>query len=132
MEKYFEVGQTVYDVRFGQGEVYKIDSGTNDYPIRVGFISGIEKYTTDGKYSVCSVNISLFQTAPIITPNVPIIEFTHLELVLVRDLYDWAVRYYSHFENGKHYCFSNQKTEGDSNYWSKIMKITNNTILPPN
>jgi len=128
--KYFEVGQKVWDFRYGDGMVSGDDILDGVHPIRVRFESHEQRYTTDGKHSLVSSYITLFQTAPIITPNVPIIEFEQGELVLVRDWGEWLVRYYSHFKNDKHWCFTNQLTKGFTTPWKEIVKITNNPLLP--
>lgn len=128
MEKYFKVGQKACDIRYGEGTV--IDTNYNgDYHILVEFspLFSIE-YTFDGRETI-EENIILFQTAPIITPNVPIIEFEKGELVLVRNGNQWFMRYYSHFENNKHYCFENQNKEGTVSLWKQTNKYNDNPLL---
>lgn len=128
MEKYFKVGMKVWDVSFGEGKVVQIHDD-NLYPIRVEFAKKIARYTYDGKYLTNVTNTSLYQTEPILTPNVPINEFEQDELVLVRDLGEWLLRYFSHFEDGKYWCYSNQRTEGNVNAWNQISKLTDNPLL---
>ena len=128
MEKYFKVGQLAFDVNHGKGEVISTNK-TKDYPISVKFDSFTQSYTIDGKYTK-GCNPSLFQTAPIITPNVPIIEFKQGELVLARDFGEWFVRHYSHFQYDEHWCFCHQQTKGTVTAWNEIIKLTDNLILP--
>lgn len=128
MEKYFEIGQKVWDVRFGEGVVISVEYSP-DYPIEVKFESGYQRYTNDGIWRRGDSYPSLFQTAPIITPNVPIVEFEKGELVWVRHTDDWYVRFFSHSENGKNYCFYVQKNEGDVFCWSETRKFTDNPLL---
>ena len=53
---------------------------------------------------------------------VKITEFKQGELVFVRDFGEWYYRYYSHYENGKHFCFFHQQREGNTNTWKEIKK----------
>lgn len=74
--KYFEVGQTVYylaDRALQNGTVTSIDDSV-EYPIRIDLGNGdYATFTDDGRLFV-GCGIKLFQTKPIITPNVPIFE----------------------------------------------------------
>lgn len=127
--KYFEVGMTVWDVRHGKGNVFEIDTNLNPYPVVVLFKGEKQSYTNDGKNLLSDCDYSLFQTEPIITPNVPINEFKQGELVFVCSSNEWFLRYYSHIENGKHYCFKHQKNEGHVISWAYIRKLNDNPLL---
>lgn len=76
MKNYFKVGQEVWyldeELKIHHGEVIKIK---NDMVLKilVSFELFDGRFTSDGRISV-DHNISLFQTKPIITENVPIFE----------------------------------------------------------
>ena len=127
MEKYFKVGQTVWDLRFGEGVVTGDESLNVYYPIivRFGFGYAEQSYTADGKHITGCLYISLFQTAPIITPNVPIVEFEQGELVWVKrdNDYEWCARYFSHQEEEYYFCFCAQKKGGSRHPWKNISKL---------
>lgn len=60
--KEFKVGDKVFDIRYGWGEV--VDDGfTKDYPIHVTFDEGrLDAYTKEGKYDRCQANPILSHT----------------------------------------------------------------------
>lgn len=61
----FEVGQTVWDVRFGKGTVTAaLKSGCMAYPVTVMFDCIAERYTADGKYDLTDVNATLYFSEP--------------------------------------------------------------------
>lgn len=122
MEKYFKVGQKVWDVRFGKGVVDRIEINI-DYPIRVKFKNVQHGYKNNGFWGEIDNFPSLFQTAPIITPNVPIIEFEKGELVWVKDDDEWKVRVFSHQENCECLCFDFQNRDGNTCTWEQIRKF---------
>jgi len=124
-EIYFEIGQKVYDVRFGNGVVTQVDVDDVDYPITVKFdTNDNEGFTFDGKYHINDENPSLFQVPPIITQNVPIIIFEKGEKVWVRTDTMWHIRYYSNFLNNQHHVFIDQNKEGvTSCNWFEIRKF---------
>ena len=132
MEKYFKLGQKVWDMRFGSGIVVGI-SDPFGFRISVDFEDGkSERYTEDGRFYNNDKNPSLFQTAPIITPNVPIIEFEKGELVWVKGPYNietWQARYFSHEKEGQYYCFILQQKEGETSKWEQIRKFNDNPLL---
>ena len=128
MEKYFKIGQKVWDVRFGEGVVDRIESALI-YAIGVKFKYGDQAYTEYGRFCDEDINPSLFQTYPIITSNVPIIEFKKGELVLVKEFQEWYMRYYSHFENEKHHCFQCQRQEGGTQCWNETVRLSDNPLL---
>lgn len=115
MERKFKKGDIVYWQDL-QGEVIDIDD--TDYPIIVQFINDyIDYFTNDGRiYLKYHGRIDL-KYPPVLshtpytlngfTQNSVIEKDT---LVWIRDGNgcDWVQRFYSHFENGKHYCFANQ------------------------
>jgi hypothetical protein len=98
-----------------QGEF--IDKFHNsDYPIRVRFTNNrVVDFTNDGR---CNVD-----TPPVLSHTPYTLNgFTQNEviekdtLVWVKHEKDgeWKMRYYSHFENGKHYCFRFQKSSKET------------------
>ena len=109
METKFKKGDIVYwqDLK---GEVIDIDSKAKAN-IEVTFTNGhVVWFTKDG--SVYSIELPpVLSHTPYtlngFTQNSVIEKDT---LVWIRDgnEYDWVQRFYSHFENGKHYCFANQ------------------------
>ena len=107
MERKFKKGDIVYWQDL-QGEVTDIDD--TDYPITVKFNNDFKKsFTYDGRY---------FEHFPPVLSHTPytLNGFTQNSviekdtIVWIRDGNgcDWVQRFYSHFENGKHYCFANQ------------------------
>ena len=65
----FEVGQEVWDVIFGKGEVIAVEEDNcTDFPIRVRFESGRgeERFTKEGEYFT-DCNRSLFFSEPVVT-----------------------------------------------------------------
>ena len=108
METKFKKGDIVYWQDL-QGLVIDIDI-FNPFPLTVKFtIDYTDDFTNDGRH--------LSFTPPVLshtpytlngfTQNSVIEKDT---IVWIRDgnEYDWVQRFYSHFENGKHYCFANQ------------------------
>ena len=61
----FEVGQTVWDVRFGKGTVTAVSKAECDaYPVTVSFDVHGKRYTADGKYDLTDVNATLYFSEP--------------------------------------------------------------------
>ena len=61
----FEVGQTVWDVRFGKGTVTAVRKAECDaYPVTVSFDVHEKRYTADGKYDLADVNATLYFSEP--------------------------------------------------------------------
>jgi hypothetical protein len=98
-----------------KGKVF--DSPNSLYPIKVLFNNDILiDFTNDGRY---------FDYLPPVLSHTPytLNGFTQNEviekdtLVFVRGSKSghWEIRYYSHFENGKHYCFKYQHTSKETN-----------------
>lgn len=106
MKTVFKKGMTVY---WGElkGEVVDITSGS--YPVKTEFAEVYYYFTEDGGIfigmppvlSITPYTLNGFSQDPQIEKDT---------LVYVRDLEDqeWKIRYYSHFDNGKHHCFINQ------------------------
>lgn len=100
-----KVGDKIWTIQNGWTEVIQINEET-DYPI------GTEEdsYTLDGKNTIFEKHPSAFLEYPF--KEQPIEKDT---LVWFRDNEDefWKFGYYSHFENGKHFCFiySKKSTE---------------------
>jgi hypothetical protein len=124
---YFKIGQTVYCPIYGQGIIIAITNHT----IHVQFEQIIYLYNLDGRlYDDGNIILSQKPHEPVI--NQPISAFEDGELVWVRsvDDHEWLIRYYSHFENGLHYCHPNQKRTGllPTN-WSEIQKFDDNPLI---
>lgn len=67
-ENVWKVGQTVYDVMFGKGEVVDVSEDVSRvYPILVQFGCIKRSYTLDGKYGTSNKNRSLFFSEPVVT-----------------------------------------------------------------
>lgn len=65
MECAFKVGQKVYDVLCGEGEVCEVVNYLSaPYPIVVQFEDRKRTYTRDGKNDICHANRSLFFSEP--------------------------------------------------------------------
>ena len=131
MKKYFRVGQTVYDVRYGHGIVEHIDPDAHLCPLYVGFKSLmlLKSYTLDGKDRATDLHPSLYQNPIVTIPNDPFEEFESGELVWVNnDVKIWEIRFYSHFEDGEHHCFKAQQTEGLTNVWKHVRKFNDNPL----
>lgn len=120
-------GDTVYwqDLK---GEIIN-DKHLLDYPLFVKFNNGdIRSFTKDGRHLIGLPPILSLTpyTLEGFSQEKPIEKDT---LVYVTDYEDnyWGMRYYSHFEDGKHYCFASQKksTETDEiSYW-KYCQVEN-------
>ena len=94
------------------------DNNDKDYPIEVDFKSDSDyiNFTSDGRY---------FEYLPPVLSHTPytLNGFTQNKviqkdtLVWVRNNVNncWNIRFYSHFEYGKHYCFNSQKTSKETN-----------------
>jgi hypothetical protein len=107
-----------------QGEF--IDKFHNsDYPIRVRFTNNrVVDFTNDGR---CYVD-----TPPVLSHTPYTLNgFTQNEviekdtLVFVKDAkcMNWEIRFYSHFKDGKHYCFKYQhssKETSDTDDWTYL------------
>ena len=98
-----------------QGEVITIDSDSH-YPIIVKFINGISmRFSKDG---------SFYENTPQVLSHTPytlngftqnkVIEKDTLVWVRMYEDSEWQMRYYSHFENGQHYCFIGQLTSNQT------------------
>lgn len=103
----FKKGDIVYWQEL-KGEVIEIDSSS--YPIIVNFSNDYSEYfTSDGRD---------YENTPIVLSHTPytlngftqneVIEKDTLVWVKYSECNEWLLRYYSHFENGKHYCFKFQ------------------------
>jgi hypothetical protein len=115
----FKKGDIVYWQDL-QGEVIDINSG--NYPVIVKFINNhTNDFTNDGR---CYVDTPLVLShTPYTLNGFTQNGFTQNEviekdtLVWVWDNNDivWQQMFYSHFKDGKHYCFTNQQTSKESN-----------------
>ena len=121
---YFKENNNVWDIRFGYGKV----SNIIDNEVFVKFGDRLVRYTTDGRFSK-DENVSLLQVEPNIQRNVPIVSFEQGELVLVVEGTQLLMLYYSHYNEGKHYCFNCQNKDGKTNVWRKVIKYADNPLL---
>ena len=121
---YFRENMNVWDIRFGYGNV----DVANDNEVFVNFAGRTVRYTTDGRF-LSSENVSLLQVEPNIQRNVPIVSFEQGELVLVVEGTQLLMRYYSHYKEGKHFCFESQKKDGRAIIWLKVIKYADNPLL---
>lgn len=130
METKFKKGDIVYWQDL-QGEVIDIDIFC-PYPINVTFNnSRLLCFTIDGR--------SITETPPVLshTPYTlngftqnSVIEKDTLVWVMNSSDDCWQQRFYSHFENGKYYCFENQKTSKQTyNTFSWNYLETENPLL---
>jgi len=113
-----EVGDKIWTIQHGWVEVVNVD--TDSYPIETDGSC----YTIDGKRSRGDKYPSAFTECPF--KEQPIKKDT---LVLFRNSENenWRVGYYSHFENGKHFCFEYSKKSTETrttNSW-KIVTTEN-------
>jgi hypothetical protein len=93
-----------------------IDGHNSLYPIRVKFTNDYsDDFTHDGRH--------LRFTPPVLS-NTPytlngfsqneVIEKDTLVWVKMYEDFEWQMKYYSHFENGQHYCFVGQLTSNQT------------------
>jgi len=92
------VGDKIWTIQQDLTEVLRIEDGAT-YPV----ITDGNSYTIDGKLVDSDKHPSAFLEYPF--KDQPIEKDT---LVYYRESEDgtWRVGYYSHFENGKHFCFN--------------------------
>ena len=124
MNTKFKVGQRVYCLVNGEGKITEIKK-TSEYdevPIKVVFEDGRhDYYTIEGKYYDTSV-VSLSPYGWEVKEKQP--EFETGERVWVSDDNDyWLCYYYSHCNNGIHYCFVNQQKVGNAIKWDYVRKF---------
>ena len=114
----FKVGDKVVCMMHGEGVVDHLWAG-GTFRAHVLFDRGIrETYTVDGCTST-SCNRTLFHA------NSGIVEFDTTvhpdiepgQVIWVRGGSDWFVRHFSHFENGRLFCFNDGRTEGITSHW---------------
>lgn len=113
----WEVGQEVWDLIFGKGEVISVEEDNcTDFPIRVRFESGrgVERFTKEGEYFT-DCKRSLFFSEPVVTAELsppkkkfkPVLEpgesvvimnsnTGKAELALVIEENEFSVRYLHH------------------------------------
>jgi hypothetical protein len=130
-EIYFEVGMEVWDVVYGNATVLRINEDVG-YPVVVRFNNTLDGYYTfDGRREKGLLPVSLFQTKPIITPNVPLVSFEKGELVLCRESKNGVLgmRYFSHKDEEGFWCFDMQLKDGNVSYWHEIRKLNDNPLI---
>ena len=108
----FKKGDNVY-LQDLQGIV--IDDNYNDnFPIAVKFINDyIDYFTDDGRFYLCLNFPPVLSHTPYTLNGFSqnsVIEKDTLVWVRHNDECLWQQRFYSHFKDGKHYCFYDQKT----------------------
>ncbi|WP_296683649.1 hypothetical protein [Flavobacterium sp.] len=126
MKTNFKVGQKVY---WQEEEGYVLDIIKELlHPIVVKFKWGIEYLTEDGRYGKETPPV-LSHTPYTLNGFSQVQEIEKDTLVYVRNHkeYHWQIRYYSHFEDGNHLCFDNQKksTEADKTVIWKYCQTEN-------
>ena len=114
METKFKKGDIVYWQDL-QGVVTNVDFHPH-YPIEAKFNNNkVLSFTIDGR--------SIIETPPVLshTPYTlngftqnSVIEKDTLVWVKQHKDYIWQQQFYSHFKDGKHYCFVNQKTSKET------------------
>lgn len=117
-----KVGDKIWTIQSGWTEVIQINEKT-DYPIR----TEEDSYTFDGKSTIFEKHPSAFLEYPF--KEQPIEKDT---VVWFRDGEDhsWINGYYSHFENGKHFCFANSlKSDEAKAYCSWNIVTTENPLI---
>jgi hypothetical protein len=113
------IGDKILTIQSGWVKVDKI-SDDEKYPIE----TKNETYTFEGKRDVHDKYPSAFTEYPF--KEEPIEKDT-LVWFRIDENESWKVGYYSHFENGKHYCFVNSKKSTETNnttFW-KIVTTEN-------
>lgn len=127
----FRVGDTVFDVLHGKGEVIKIDKDPL-YPIKVDFGKNkdIQAYTLDGKILSDSDNPTLSLTPYTLikggfSQDRPLRKGTPV-FVRKSRICEWQVRIFSHFdnENEEIRCFNDAYLRGETSGWS-VYSLTN-------
>jgi hypothetical protein len=138
---FLEVGSKVWNVRRKQWETVEEFYVSINYPIT----TNEDSYSIDGFIDTGDVLPTIFLTEyhpdrgdayPQLPKELPT-KFKKDDLVWVRAKcdYDWNVRFYSHFENGKHYCFIDQKSSketGTTIDWKEIFSFDQNPLINKN
>lgn len=101
-----------------QGEVIDVINGTISCYIKV-------KFNNDNNITYFTIDGRLYSNTPIVLSHTPytlngfsqneVIEKDTLVWVRMYEYFEWQMRYYSHFENGQHYCFDWQQTSKETN-----------------
>ena len=121
MNTKFKVGQTVYCLIYGKGIITNIND-SSVYRVRVCFDSRQKvSYTADGRiFEIANITLSPYGWE--VKEKQP--EFETGERVWVSDDNDyWLCYYYSHCNNGIHYCFFNQQKVGNALKWDYVRKF---------
>ena len=125
MKTIFKVGDKVFDILNGWGEVTDDDYAGN-YPILVRFKDLTLSYTNDGKYNIFDniKTLSLTEyTLEGVSQERPV-TFEKDEAVAVSDNgVFWYDRYYSH-DNRAFFNGGNSKTTKNTTRWKHIKKLT--------
>jgi hypothetical protein len=128
-ERYFEVGMTVYSVRFGEGRVIEIKNNYPfEYPVLVKFASGEYTFTNDGRLSIKN-NIELFQEPITVPVNKPLINLKKGDRVWVKTIGNigWDCAYFSHYDStlNLYHCFEKQKKDGFTSAHNECREFNN-------
>ena len=120
-QQIFKKGDKVYDIHRGWGKVVRIIPG-DYYPITVKFDKTRATYTLDGIYTTDALKCLSFTDysgAEAFSQVRPLPKVKKGQLIYVWSLGIWDMRYFSHFENGKPYCFTNQNKSGGATSWAE-------------
>ena len=113
----FKAGDRVVCMMHGEGVVERL-STSGLFVVNVVFDSRVRTYTSGGRYETDS-NRTLYHA------NSGIVEFDTTchpdiepgQVIWVNDGLAWFVRHFSHFKNGKAFCFVSGQIEGDVTFW---------------
>jgi hypothetical protein len=100
-----KVGDRIWTIHEGWTEVQYIQP-SSEYPIITNF-----SYTIDGKNHYSHKHPSAFLEYPFERP----IEKDTLVWFRDYDYESWSVGYYSHFNDGNHFCFNGSKKSDQTN-----------------
>lgn len=95
-ENHFKVGQTVWDVVYGKGEVVNILHTGLKYPVAVKFVDGKRFFTEDGKLDEYYARTLFFSEPKIIAETKPLFEPTLKKgdkIIVVSKQYPWSVKH---------------------------------------
>lgn len=118
----FKVGDPVFDIRYGWGEVVLIDTDHGNMPIKVSINGDYYWYTEDGEHVFDSVKLLSFTEYDLISGgwsqdrsvlNQP----KNGQLVYIKDGNEWKMRYFSHKVGDLNFTFDNQRQEGHVSSW---------------
>jgi hypothetical protein len=138
---FLKEGDEVFNVLTKEWETVQSLELNSEFPI----ITNENTYTVNGYGGIIDLLPTIYLTEyhpdrgdafPQLPKELPT-KFKKDDLVWVRDSRDnvWHVRFYSHYENGKHYCFSGQQKSAETDkttYWYKILPFDQNPLINKN